>query len=891
MKQAIFRKCCGYAILIVSLFSFNSLAAQLVTTVGGNFAKSSGYGGDGTNALNLHIIPTGLINDASGNIFFINGNAIRKFNIATGIVTTIAGSSEAGHTGDGGNALSATLSAPSAIVMDAGYSVLYVAEQGNNCIRKIVLANNVITTIAGNGTAGFSGDGGQAVAAMLNNPSGLALDASNNLYIADKGNQRIRAIAAATGVISTIAGDGTAGFAGDGAPAINAKLNNPTGIAIDGSGNIYIADRSNNRVRKIAGNGNIATVAGNGTSTYSGDGGAATAAGIRNPNNIVLDASAPSAFFISDFNSRIRKVDIASGNISTYAGTGIRGFAGDGGPSLNAVLSFNATGGIANTLSLDAGGNLFFADATNRIRKINVANTEISTLAGNNNYSGDGAAAINAQIKNPGGVAIDNAGNIFIADFGNHRVRKITKATGNIETYAGTGVAGYTGDNDVATNATLRNPISLAIDNDGNLLIADQGNNVIRSIDPVSKIITTIAGTGVAGFSGDNGDAKSAQLYFPAAITLDENNNLFIADLINYRIRKVNNATGVITTIAGNGTSGYSGDNGPGTSAKISTVTGLAYYNGNVYVADQVNNTVRMIDAANFIYTYAGDGSSGYGGDGGDAVNAQLSSPSGLAVDADGNLYIADADNDVIRKVFQSTAKIATIAGTGSSGYSGDGGTAPEATFNYPYHVAFANNKLLYVVDRNNNVIRSLASEFPFPVKLTSFTATLKGKNSVSVAWTTSEEINSDKFLVQRSVNGADFKTIAVVKAKGNSNFTTAYEVIDGEVATLNVPAAYYRLLQVDNNGKSQFSQVRKVELSKYKSNLQVYPNPVSGLLYINGNNIRNISLYDVTGKLVNKYNAPQQTIDLSNTKEGIYLLIVTDADNMRESLKIMVKR
>jgi sugar lactone lactonase YvrE len=890
MKQKKYRKFSKYATIIVLLFSFNSLTAQLVTTAAGNFAKSSGYGGDGTNALNLHVIPGGLVNDASGNILFINGNAIRKLNTGSGILTTIAGSSEAGYLGDGANAALARLSAPSALAIDATASVLYIAEQGNNCIRKILLSNNVITTIAGNGTAGFSGDGGLAAAATLNNPSGLALDAANNLYISDKGNQRIRKIAAVSSVISTIAGDGTAGFLGDGSLATGARLNNPVGIAVDGSGILYCADRSNNRIRKIAANGIISTVAGNGTNTYSGDGAAATLAGIRTPNNVILNASNPTAFFISDFNGRIRRVDIATGNIITYAGTGVRGFSGDGGLPINASISFNATGGIANTLSLDASGNLYFADGSSRIRKINAANTEIETLAGNGNYSGDGDAALNAQLKGPGGIAIDNSGNIFIADFGNHRVRKVVKATGNIETYVGTGNAGYSGDSGLASLATLRNPISLAIDNQGNLLIADQGNNVIRSVDAATKNITTIAGTGVAGFSGDNGDATLAKLYYPSAITLDENNNLFIADFVNYRIRKVSGINGKISTIAGNGTSGYSGDNGVATSAKISAVTGIAYYNGNVYIADQGNNVIRQIDNSNIISNYAGNGTSGYDGDGGDAISAQFSSPSGLTVDTEGNLYIADADNDVIRKVSVASGIITTIAGTGATGYSGDGGQATAANFNYPYQLAFSGTKQLYITDRNNNVIRSLVSDIPFPVKLTRFDAVLKDQNLVSITWTTSQEINSNKFLVQRSLNGVNFEVFAEVKAKSNTNFTSNYEVLDESVIKLKPSTVYYRLLQLDNNGQSQLSEIRKVDFSNQDEIFRIYPNPVSDLLFISSSKLVQLNLYDIGGKLIKKLNSQQRRVDVSDIKNGVYFLVTVSANGYRKATKIVVQ-
>ena len=879
-------------VLIPVLFLCNMIVSgQLVSTVAGNYITSTGYGGDGTNAINLHILPTGGVNDASGNIYFINGNAIRRLNTSTGIVATIAGSVSSGFAGDGVNANTALLNSPSGLALDAAKTNLYVSDQSNHRIRKIVIATNIITTIAGTGTAGFSGDGTAAVGAKLNYPSGIVLDASGNIFITDKTNQRIRKIAAVTGFISTIAGTGAAGFAGDGVAATAAQVNNPTGIAIDGSGNIYFADRSNNRIRKIAAsNGFISTLAGNGATTFAGDGAAATAAAVKTPNNIVLDASTPTAIYISDANNRIRKVTLSTGIITTYAGTGVRGFSGDGSAAASATLSFGAGGGISNTLSIDATGNLYFADGSNRIRKINKSNTVISTIAGNNSYSGDGGAATNAQLKNPGGVAVDNSGNVYIADYGNHRIRKIEKATGNISTYAGNGLATYAGDSGLAINASLRNPSSILFDNGGNLIIADQGNSVIRMVDAISKKIYTIAGTGIAGFSGDNGDAKLAKLYFPSSIAIDENNNLFIADQVNYRIRTINSSTGIIKTIAGTGTSGYSGDNGSGLSAKISTVAGLAYFNGNLYIADQTNNAVRVLDPSYNIYAFAGDGTVGYSGDGASAITAQLTSPSGLAVDSLGNVYIADADNAVIRRVNQVTGFINTIAGNGTAGYSGDGGQALAATFNYPYALAFGTSKQLYVADKNNSVIRLLTAQLAFPVALSSFTASLADKKTVELKWTTRQEINSRHFLVERSINGVDYETIGQVKAAGNSTAINSYKFMDN-IHSLSASTIYYRLKQVDNDGKSTISGVRSVDVRNAAGFVSIYPNPVSQILFINGNELSSVNLYDINGRLLRSYKGQQfLEINVSSLNEGVYIVSAQKNDGTKESKTIIVK-
>src|SRR5437762_4140887 len=270
--------------------------------------------------------------------------------------------------------------------------------------------SQTINTVAGGG----AGDGGDATSANLNSPAGVALDASGNLYIADLGNERIRKVAAATGIITTVAGNGVFGFAGDGGAATNANLSVPSGVAVDASGNLYIADNSNHRIRKVtAATGIITTVAGNGSPSFAGDGGAATSASLNSPSGVALDASGN--LYIADFfDNRIRKVDAASGIITTVAGNGSFGFAGDGGAATNASLSGPA--GVA----VDAGGNLYIAAYSNhRIRKVDAATGIITTMAGNGNptFAGDGGAATSASVYVPTGVALDASGNLYIADY------------------------------------------------------------------------------------------------------------------------------------------------------------------------------------------------------------------------------------------------------------------------------------------------------------------------------------------------------------------------------------------------------------------------------------------------------------------------------------------
>lgn len=332
----------------------------------------------------------------------------------------------------------------------------------------------IISTYAGDGTVGFSGDGGAATSAELDQPVGTAMDSAGNLYFSDSTNNRIRKVTP-EGVISTYAGNGTAGFNGDGGAATSAELSGPLGIAFDDAGNLYIAESGNERVRKVTPLGIISTIAGNGTAGYNGDGIAATGAELNNPNGIVVDKSGN--IYIGDyFNNRVRKVNTA-GFISTVAG--------------------NGTGG----------------------------------------YSGDGGLAIDAEVYWPAGLALDTSENLYIADDNNDRIREVN-SDGMISTFAGTGYGGYNGDGIPATSAELYAPDRVTTDSAGNVYISEYGNNRIRKVN-AGGIISTVAGTGTAGFSGDGGLATSAEINTPRGLTVDESGNLYISDAANNRIRKV----------------------------------------------------------------------------------------------------------------------------------------------------------------------------------------------------------------------------------------------------------------------------------------------------------------------------------------------------------------
>ena len=354
-------------------------------------------------------------------------------------------------------------------------------KDGYSVYPKNISSSNFMVTVAGNGTAGYSGDGAAANQASLYAPAGIAIDLAGNIYIADRANNRIRKVASGSGIISTLAGNGTVGYSGDGGLANLAKLNNPSGVAVDASGNIYIADAGNNCIRKVM---------------------------------------------------------VNSGIINTIAGTGIAGFGGDNNFATTAQLS-NPTG-----VATDSYGNIYIADnLNNRIRKIAASNQVITTIAGggictSGGFCGDSALATSAALYKPMAVTVDASGNIYIADTGNNRIRLVAANTGIIYTIVGTGLIGFSGDGGQATSAYLHNPYGVAVDNVGNLYVADNLNNRIREVEVGIEIISTVAGSGVGSYSGDGWIPAAAEIQNPYGIALDANGNIYVADCNNQRVRR-----------------------------------------------------------------------------------------------------------------------------------------------------------------------------------------------------------------------------------------------------------------------------------------------------------------------------------------------------------------
>jgi sugar lactone lactonase YvrE len=670
----------------------NNLPNNIITTVAGG---GIGDGGPATNATLLG--PNAVAVDADGNVFIADSSNARVRKVAgNGTISTVAGFGSFGKSADRGAATNAGLGFVSGVAFDA-LGNLFLSDLGNNRIRKVDV-RGAITTVAGDGSPGYQGDGGPATNASLRNPDCVAVDASGNLFIADTGNVRVRKVDT-NGIITTVAGDGMSGFSGDYGPAANASLNNPAGVAVDALGDLFIADEGNGRVRKVDANGIITTVAGDYPFGPAGvgDGGPATNANVS-PAAVAVDARGN--LYIADLGNRIRKVD-AKGVITTVAGgaysdpfTGGPFFSGDGGAATNANLYFPS--GVA----VDASGALFIADSYNqRVRKVGT-NGIITTFAGGGSI-GDGRAATGAELTIPGGVAVDSAGDLFVVDQGNSRVREVT-VDGIITTVAGNGPYGSLGDGGLATNAEIK-PSAVAVDALGDLFITDSGS--IRKVDGAG-MISRFAGNGSAIYSGDGGAATNAGVD-PAGAAVDAEGNLFIPDWGNHRIRRVN-AKGIISTVAGNGTSGFTGDGGAATNASLSHPVGVAVDRlGDLFIADSGNNRIRKVDAKGIISTAAGNGEAFSFGDGGASTNAGLIADA-VAVDPFGNIFILDQERGQVREV-DSRGLISTVAGNGDFGFSGDGGAATNAALNFPQAVAVDALGNLFIADANNQRVREVA--------------------------------------------------------------------------------------------------------------------------------------------------------------------------------------
>ena len=514
-----------------------------------------------------------------------------------------------------------------------------------------------------------------------------------------------------TGVITTIAGDGTADFFGDGGPATQAQLNGPRGVFVDSQGNLFISDSNNNRIRRVE---NIAapTVLEVDTVDFAGAGDIyAPEVANSSPQNGAVDIDPVAINADGIAISFSEAVDADNVQISFQAGGQILTWQSAWSEDRTQLTLTPATGhelirGMEYLLTLsgvaDQQGN-----ATDEIAlTFSTRAAIITTIAGTGRSFDEGILPTQAHFNSPRGIFVDPAGNVFIAVSENNRIRRIDSQTGLLSTVAGVRNPGFSGDGGPAIEAQFQLPEDILIDAAGNLLIADSGNNRIRRVDGQTGIVSTVAGIGELGYSGDGGPAIRAQFGAPTSIFLDAAGNLYISDRANHSVRRIDGQTGVISTVAGTGTAGFSGDGGPATEAMLSIPNGIFIDgDGNLWIADSANHRIRRVDMqTGIIATVVGTGEAGYSGDGGPSVQAQIRSPRDVFVDAAGNLFIADSANHRIRRVNSHTGIIITVAGTGelkTGGNEGDGGPANQARLFEPSRIFVDSVGNLYIADSN----------------------------------------------------------------------------------------------------------------------------------------------------------------------------------------------
>ena len=646
--------------------------------------------------------PTNVAFDHQGRMIIAawHNSKVKRLDLATGIIENLAGVGSRSFGGDGGDGNEAILDLPSSVVVDAVGNIL-ISDQANQRIR-LLEPNGMISSICGTGEQGYEGDGGVAERALLNSPVGqaappagrIALDIEDRIYIADTGNHVIRVIDNDRR-IRTIAGTGQRGYSGDGGPAIDAQLNTPSDVAVADDGTVYIADTMNHAIRMIGTDGIITTFAGTGQRGSAGDGGAADAALLDRPYGLTI--SPEGDVYIADtHNHRVRRVsgDIGSvdvgvdpgpiivevipcsgvaGSICTYAGTGANGFNGDGRDRLQTDLYWPWD------IEFTPSGRQLVLDWNNHAVREILPDGTLTTIMGTY-FVGDGpedlsdltppgADPLTVNLNHPTDIQEFPNGDFMLMAWHNHKIRQIDVQSGRVLVLAGAD-ADFGGDGGPAREALINQPPHGVLDPEGNLFFIDQRNQRIRVIANFAAqrgegIMTTIAGTGEKGFNGD-GAGLSTLVAFPAGgnpepsggLALGDDGILYFADTHNHRIRSVTFADGdfannVVTTIAGTGEAGYGGDGGPAAEARINLPQDMEIGpNGYLYFADTDNNRVRRIDlVSTTITTVAGNGVRGYAGDGGAASEAMLSRPFGVAIDAEGVLYVSDTFNGRIRKV------------------------------------------------------------------------------------------------------------------------------------------------------------------------------------------------------------------------------------------------
>jgi trimeric autotransporter adhesin len=731
------------------LFASFAVGQNIINTVAGNYVASTTPTGADMPG------PTAAIQDSQGNLYVAAPYSQYIFEMSGSSVTAYTGMGWVGYWGKTTTRLKGLLAEPTGLAMDTQGN-LYIADSGNNSVRKVDTSGN-LSTVAGISEPcpqAKCGDGGPAISAKLNGPQSVAVDSKGNVYIADTGDSRVRCVIAVAGgcggstkPVGTIIGFAgsltscavSTSSCGDGGPATSAMLNSPAGISLDSSGNVYISDTGDNRIREIVKHV-INTIAGTGKYCFGsescGNGGSALSAYLGAPRGLWVVS--PTLYYIADTRTNTIRV-VTSGTIAAFAGDTAVGFKGDGGLPTAAKLS-GPMGVWAN-----AAGDVFIADSGNqRIREVTGTGSGavINTVLGGGN-GGDGGAATSAELAQPYTVALDSNNNYYIADTANNRVRvvntqtsAITVATvsvpaGAIATIAGNGEFGYAKGNNgtPALTAAVNGPEGVAVDSTGNIYITDPSDGIVWEVNNGTGVISIFAGdfqpcNAPAPGCGDGGSATNAQLSAPSSLAIDGSGNIFITDPVANRIREVSNGT--ISTVAGTGTSGYSGDGGLATAAELSRPFGVAVDAlEDLYIADSNNNVLRCVlgavggcggltNTVGNIVTFAYNGNEVFQGDGGAALSATRWNPTEVAVDSRGNVFVGGGNDDLVQRIDIAPPNIVvTVAGNDLQywwyAYCCDGKPAIKARIDNA-GLAVDSNQNLLIADVGNNRIREVAN-------------------------------------------------------------------------------------------------------------------------------------------------------------------------------------
>ena len=629
--------------------------------------------GDGGPAIDARVFtPHDLCLDREGNVYFsqlgargpdLGPNVVRRIDRKTGIVTRVAGSGRMGRGGLEGPALEADFDTTTGIAVDPDGN-LYICGKWDSNVRRVDAKTDNIAMFAGQATrhheleqkgrafsggayslAGYHGDGGPASEAALGFPEHLAMDSRGDLYICDNGNHRVRKVDVATGIITTVIGTGAPASNGDGGPATEAAVNMPDAICIDAHDNLYVGEARGNR---------------------------------------------------------LRKVDARTGIVTTLAGNGIAGYEADGLPGPESRCN-----PIESGIWADPDGTVFWSDSSGRLRRYDDETGIVTTAAGGTSIH-DGPST-EAFLACPSGLDRGPDGHVYFADMQHDRVRALDMETGTIHSVAGSGARALGGDNGPALDAGLYSPHDVSVDSQGRVVIADTHSASVRRVDS-EGVIRSIGGVGLAGDDGDGGPAISAAFTRVEAVAHAPNDDVYVGDATG-RIRRIDAATGIVTTIAGTGIHGYSGDGGPATDARIGAPSAIRFDGAqNLYFADRDYHVVRKVDTSGNISTIIGTGEAGFSPDGTPAKEGMLHKPLGLEVSSSGDVFVSDSRNNRVRHV-DADGNLVTVAGSDDPGDAGDDGTATEARLNEPHGLRLYRDDILLISDYYNNRIKALKLE------------------------------------------------------------------------------------------------------------------------------------------------------------------------------------